>query len=221
MPSDAPETGSLDAPGHSRHVIRTCLPVFSRGGSHACTTSDRCRSLVCRGLSQFEHQRLAESSELRSKYDDLSHVGNRYGIQRHPEGHADGNQYRNGDNHWHWYHRQHRHWYDNEPTAHDDAADESAAASLRSQTKGRRPARLSPRGSLRLFVLPVSGASLDCSTTCDQAHQDDYDGNHEKQVDQAARDVKHAEAEDPQDEENYRKCPKHCRSPRSWVSRTL
>jgi hypothetical protein len=33
-------------------------------------------------------------------------------------------------------------------------------------------------------------------------------------MDQPAGDVKHAEAEDPQNEENYRQCPKHRRSPR-------
>ena len=183
MASDAPETGSLDAPEDSRHVIRTCLPDFPRGGSHASTTSDRRRSLVCGWLPQFKHQRLAESGELRSKYDDVSDIGNGYGIQRDAEGHADGNEHRNGDDHRHWNHGQHWYRYDDEPTAHDDAANESAAASLRSGMERRRPARLSPRGSLRLFVLPVSGASLDCSTTCDQAHQHDHDRDHEKQVD--------------------------------------
>jgi hypothetical protein len=39
-------------------------------------------------------------------------------------------------------------------------------------------------------------------------------------MDQPARDVKHAEAENPQNEEYDRQCPKHCPGPRSRVSST-
>jgi hypothetical protein len=158
---------------------------------------------------------------VRSKYDDVSNDGNGHGHEWHTQRHADRNEHRNRDDYGHRNDRQYRHRHDDESTAHHDSAHESAADSLSIETERRRPARREPRGSSRLFVPSLSGASLNCSTPCDQAHQYNYDRDHEKQVNQSAGDVKHAEAEDPQNEENYRNCPKHCRSPRSRMSSTL
>ena len=117
-------------------------------------------------------------------------------------------------------------------TAADIHADESAAdvdapecrtATLTEHStlaNDERPARLSPRGSSRSFDFPCCLRPLDDATARDQADQHDHDRDDEQQMDQPARDVKHAEAENPQNEENDRKCPKHCRSPRSRVSGT-
>ena len=66
-----------------------------------------------------------------------------------------------------------------------------------------RPARLTPRGS-SLVIRSTSSLvrPLDDATPGDQANQNDDDRDHEQQMDQPATDVKHAEAENPQNEEN-------------------
>ena len=61
---------------------------------------------------------------------------------------------------------------------------------------------------------------LDDAAARDQASDHDHDRDDEQNMDQPAGDVKHAEAENPQNEENNRKCPKHCPNPRSRVSAT-
>jgi hypothetical protein len=67
-------------------------------------------------MPQLQHQRLAESGELRSFYRCVpGYDANGHGRNYH----------RNDNGHWHRYY--HRHY---EPAAHDDPADESAAASL-------------------------------------------------------------------------------------------
>jgi len=85
-------------------------------------------------MPQFEHNRLAEPGDLRSKYDDLSNNRNGHGLERHTQRHADGNEHRHGNDDGHRNHRKYRHRHDHESTAHHDSAHESAhesaAASL-------------------------------------------------------------------------------------------
>ena len=140
MAPDARETGSSDMHRHWRHVLRTCLSFIYQEGSHACTTSDRNGGVVHCRLSQLQHQRLAEPGELRSEYDDLSDIGNRYGLERHAERHAHGHQHRHGDGDRNRNHGQHGYRNDYEPAAHHDTANESAAAPVMSGTYGRGPA---------------------------------------------------------------------------------
>ena len=53
--------------------------------------------------------------------------------------------------------------------------------------RGRASTTKDPRGrcpaGLRVYSIRRCGESLNCSTTCDQAHQHDHDRDHEKQVD--------------------------------------
>ena len=111
-----------------------------------------------------------------------------------------------------------------EPAADDDATRSPnpplthRGSSRRSENE--RPARLSPRGSSRLFVTPSAVQPLNDAASRDEADEHDHDRDNEQKVDQAASDVKDAEAENPQNEKNDRQCPKHCSSPRSRVSST-
>ena len=81
--------------------------------------------------------------------------------------------------------------------------------------RGSRPAGLHVYSSNPCFV-----HQLDDASSSYEANNHDHNRDDEQNVDQAAGDVKYAEAENPQNEENYRKCPKHCPSPRSRVSST-
>jgi hypothetical protein len=64
-------------------------------------------------------------------------------------------------------------------------------------------------------------SQLDSRSTGDETPHDCNDREHEKQVDQAAADVEDHEAEQPQNEENYRDRPQHCRAPRKGLGATL
>jgi len=105
-----------------------------------------------------------------------------------------------------------------EPASDDDSARARTTASARiAPAIGRDERPAHARGSLtsnRASVLHYR------STTRDETNEYDHDRNHEQQMDQPAGDVKHAEAEDPENEEDYRKSPKHCRSPQRRVNAT-
>ena len=109
---------------------------------------------------------------------------------------------------------------DADESAADDLATKPAQAPLVAGEKNERPARPRLAG---LHVSALRGPTrrpLNDAATRDEADQHHDDRNDEQKMDQPTPDVQHAEAENPQDEENDRKCPKHCRSPRYRVSCT-
>jgi hypothetical protein len=52
--------------------------------------------------------------------------------------------------------------------------------------------------------------SSDWAAPLDHADQDDYDRQHEEQVNEAPQRVRTHHTESPQYEQNYRDCPEHC-----------
>jgi len=151
----------------------------------------------------------------------------RNGSNRHGHGERNGNDYgyqhgnRNGDRNRH--NRQHGYRHDHQSAANDHTTIEPAAASLRRRADTDcSTAKTRAAIASRVFTsmaFSFRDAPLDRSTPCDQAHQHYHDGDHEEHVNQPASDVKHAEAENPQNEKNYRQCPQHVDAP-ARVSRT-
>jgi hypothetical protein len=101
---------------------------------------------------------------------------------------------------------------DADKSAADDCAAKSAQAPLVAGRKRKTRAALASRvfTFLRYFIL---ARLLDDAAARDQADQHDDDRDDEQKMDQPTPDVQHAEAEYPQNEENDRKSPKHCRAP--------
>jgi hypothetical protein len=78
-----------------------------------------------------------------------------------------------------------------------------------SENRGQTERR--PEGRLSVHQLLIE---LDGRSSGDETPHDSDDREHEKNVNEAAANVEHHEAEQPQNEEYYRNCPQHVRAPR-------